>query len=363
VLDDGPCRAARQPSSPALPDPAASSISIRRLALEAQRILRPKGRADLAFRGFSASLPAVLQFTDLLDHVLVKRRALARISCAPSRAHAIARSLETWRVADDDHASDGSAGATLPLFHEHSGGGRARRSKSLRDRRVRVFRVQSVHAVHFQRRSNRLGTHLRLHGSGVRRKGRMTERQPRRQELETRYGRPDTALDRARDARCSRSSCRGRSVRRSARISPRRIRAPWHGFGLGPRARHETTPVASRRTPENPLFSVNSRRSADRHSQANHKRRRSRSRSGARVGVSAFVFLVWRNTMKSLSERKRDDPRQGSGSCAPLNVQDVLRGGVSSCVRCPRRLGRLLPAGRSELANPNGAEHFLKYAA
>src|SRR5258706_6722157 len=108
---------------------------------------------------------------------------------------------------------------------------------------------------------------------------------------------------------------------------------------LGRALRHETTPSRIARTPKNPLFSINLADLLIRHSQANHKRETiAFSKRRACAAYRLFVFLVWRNTMKSLSERKRDASPAHRLRLLPrrLNVHDVLRTrAVPNCVLLP----------------------------
>src|SRR5882672_2122598 len=88
------------------------------LALEAQRLLHPKGRALSRPEVSLRSLPAVLQFTDLLDHLLAEapRPPGADLHARPLVFGPSPDRAGRWRIADDDHASDGSPGATLPAL-------------------------------------------------------------------------------------------------------------------------------------------------------------------------------------------------------------------------------------------------------
>src|SRR6266850_8057918 len=88
------------------------------LALEAQRLLHPMGFALSHSEVSLRSLPAVLQFTDLLDHLLAEapRASRADLHARPLLLRSSPDRAGRWRVADDDHASDGSAGATLPAL-------------------------------------------------------------------------------------------------------------------------------------------------------------------------------------------------------------------------------------------------------
>lgn len=73
--------------------------------------------------------------------------------------------------------------------------------------------------------------------------------------------------------------------------------------------RHVTTSSRKARTVHNPLFPVNLADLLLRHDSANHKRETiafSKRRQGALY--RAAIWVVWRNYVKSRSERRRDDP-------------------------------------------------------
>jgi len=73
--------------------------------------------------------------------------------------------------------------------------------------------------------------------------------------------------------------------------------------------RHRTTSSQKARTAGNPLFPVNLADLLLRHTGANHKRQTiafSKRRQGALY--RAAIWLVWRNYLKSTSEKRRDDP-------------------------------------------------------
>jgi transposase-like protein len=80
--------------------------------------------------------------------------------------------------------------------------------------------------------------------------------------------------------------------------------------GLPARAiRHRTTTSRAARTARNPLFPANLADLLLRHTGANHKRETiafSKRRQGALY--RAAIWLVWRNYLKSTSEKRRDDP-------------------------------------------------------
>jgi hypothetical protein len=130
---------------------------------------------------------------------------------------------------------------------------------------------------------------------------------------------------------------------------------------------HHTTSSRASRTPRNPLFPVNLADLLLRHTGANHKRETiafSKRRQSAAERL--FVLVVWRNYLKSFSERKRDaTPAQRLGILERrLEVDEVLAARLF-----PKRIvlpdrwvlyyWRLTPTRRI----PNGRVHALRYAA
>src|SRR5258706_11665658 len=113
----GRAEAAHSLHASPLPEPGVQVPSgYAGLALEAQRLLRPKGFALSHSEVSLRSLPAVLQFTDLLDHLLAEapRAPGADLHARPLVLRASPDRARRRRVSDDDHASDGSAPAALP---------------------------------------------------------------------------------------------------------------------------------------------------------------------------------------------------------------------------------------------------------
>jgi hypothetical protein len=91
---------------------------------------------------------------------------------------------------------------------------------------------------------------------------------------------------------------------------------------------HATTSSKEARTPRNPLFPANLADLLIRHTGANHKRETiafSKRRQGALYRMA--IFVVWRNYVKSRSERRRDAPPGVQISAIPhrLTLDDVLR--------------------------------------
>jgi transposase-like protein len=91
---------------------------------------------------------------------------------------------------------------------------------------------------------------------------------------------------------------------------------------------HQTISSRAQRTPRHPLFPVNLADLLLRHTGANHKRETiafSKRRQGALY--RAAIWMVWRNYVKSTSERRRDAPPGVRLGVIPkrLRVADVLR--------------------------------------
>jgi hypothetical protein len=142
--------------------------------------------------------------------------------------------------------------------------------------------------------------------SELRRKGRMTERQrERRRVLEHQLGRPNPkAVEEDVAALLAIVAPTPQVLRLHSdehAAYPRAVRRVTHLT-----VRHETISSRAGRTPLNPLFPVNLLDLLIRHSGANHKRETiafSKRRASAIERLA--VFLVWRNWIKSFSERRR----------------------------------------------------------
>jgi len=161
----------------------------------------------------------------------------------------------------------------------------------------------------------------------LRRGGTMKPAQKRkRAELEARYGRPDP-----------------QATRKAVQELLARLVPPDHAVDLWSdehkaypqalkrlsdrRLRHSTVGSKAARTARNPLFPVNLADLLLRHTGANHKRETiafSKRRQGALYRVA--IWTVWRNYMKSRSERRRDEtPAQVLGiTRRRLETRDVL---------------------------------------
>jgi hypothetical protein len=143
--------------------------------------------------------------------------------------------------------------------------------------------------------------------SELRRSGRKTNAQKRRcARIESRFGRPDPRATR-KDVAAVLAIVAPRPQRLELHTDehldyPRAIRTLPHLV-----VDHRTISSRAARTSRNPLFPVNLLDLLIRHSGANHKRETiafSKRRQSACDRL--WCFLVWRNWMKSFSERKRD---------------------------------------------------------
>jgi transposase-like protein len=162
----------------------------------------------------------------------------------------------------------------------------------------------------------------------LRRSGTHTPRQKvRRRDFEAVHGRPDPQATRR-----AVTELVGRAVPEGASVELHSDEHTQYPKGLqqlpGRTIDHRTTSSKASRTPRNPLFPVNLADLLLRHGGANHKRETiafSKRRQGALY--RAAIWQVWRNYMKSRSERRRDDPPGVAiGVIAKrFTVEEVLR--------------------------------------
>ncbi len=199
-----------------------------------------------------------------------------------------------------------------------------------------------------------------------RRSGRMRPAQRRRRaELERRFGRPDP-----------------RSVEKAVaalveQVVPHRARAILYSddHPAYPRAfhrlvkrdlSHSVTSARAARTPDNPLFPVNLFHGLVRHSSANHKRETLAFAKRHQHSLWRLaIFQVWRNTMKSFSERRRDaTPAQRLGLLdRKLEPTDLLaRRLFPSQIRLPARQARYYRGEVPTRTRPGVRFHSLRYA-
>lgn len=205
--------------------------------------------------------------------------------------------------------------------------------------------------------------------SELRRKGRMTASQKRRRaDLEAWLGRPDPrSIEHEVASLLAIVVPPGAQVELHSDDHPAYPRALRTLGKIVPCAvTHRVTPSRAARTPANPLFPVNLADLLIRHSQANHKRETiAFSKRRACAAYRMWVFVVWRNTMKSFSERRRDaSPAQRLGLFARrLRVADVLAARVfPTRVALPERWGRYYRREIPTRRIPNGRAHRAKYA-
>ncbi|MBD3301735.1 MAG: hypothetical protein GF346_04750 [Candidatus Eisenbacteria bacterium] len=201
----------------------------------------------------------------------------------------------------------------------------------------------------------------------LRRKGRMTpEQRIRRQELERVHGQPDPkAVEKEMAAMIRLVLPEGGPVEIRSdehRAYPRALRSLED---LEVR-RHQVTPSTRTRTPGNPLFPANLVDLLLRHSGSNHKRETiafSKRRQGAAERLA--IFQVWRNWMKSFSEKKGDaTPAERLGLReGKLTVNELLRRRLfASLVELPERLMRYYRREIPTRQVPNGRRHTLRFA-
>ena len=130
---------------------------------------------------------------------------------------------------------------------------------------------------------------------------------------------------------------------------------------------HYTVSSRAARTARNPLFAINLMDLLIRHSGANHQRETiafSKRRQSAAERLA--VFLVWRNYLKSFSERARDaTPAMRLGLCErPLTVRELLAQRVfPSRVVLPGRWATYYRRAVTTRRIAHCATHRLKYAS
>lgn len=202
--------------------------------------------------------------------------------------------------------------------------------------------------------------------SELRRKGRMTRAQRnRRTQLEQSLGRPDP-----RSIEKEVRTLLQIVVPEGASVRLRSDRHPAYRRALraleGRRLTHERTASTETRDTRNPLFAANLLDLLLRHSSANHKRETiafSKRRQSAAERL--FVWIVWRNYLKSFSERARDaTPAQRLGVASRrLGVADVLERRIfPTRSAIPARWAAYYWRQVPTRAIPNGRTHQLRYA-
>jgi transposase-like protein len=203
--------------------------------------------------------------------------------------------------------------------------------------------------------------------SELRRKGRMTSVQRRRRAaLEAMLGRPDPrSIEREMAALVALVVPPGGAAELHSDDHPayRRSLAAL----ADRRLQHVVTPGRAARTVRNPLFPINLLDLLIRHSSANHKRETiafSKRRQSAAERLA--VLLVWRNYVKSFSERRRNaTPAMRLGlTTRPLTLEALLSERLfPTRVVLPERLAHYYWRGTPTRRIPNGRVHALRYAA
>jgi hypothetical protein len=203
--------------------------------------------------------------------------------------------------------------------------------------------------------------------SECRRRGSMTERQKRRRaELESTLGRPDPKSVEL-DVAALLSIVTARSER--IELHTDELAAYARALRRVPSVRFEHRTISSRaaRTAQNPLFAVNLLDLLLRHSGANHKRETiafSKRRASAIERIA--IFVVWRNWVKSFSERRRGiTPGMRLGLAErPLTAREVLtRRLLPSRIALPTRWQAYYWRTTPTRAIPRIAKHEKRYAA
>ena len=201
--------------------------------------------------------------------------------------------------------------------------------------------------------------------SELRRSGRMTPAQQRtRRALEQRHGRPRSRSVEEETATVLAIVCPSPQAIElhtdEHRDYPRALRRLPHL-----RVRHLTTPSRAARTPENPLFAINLLDLLIRHSGANHKRETIAFAKRRQMAIwRLWVMLVWRNYMKWVSERRRQDtPAMRLGILGRrLSVSAVLsRRLFVSRAGLPRRWQTYYWGRTVTRLMPRGRDHHLRY--
>jgi hypothetical protein len=202
--------------------------------------------------------------------------------------------------------------------------------------------------------------------SELRRSGTMTAKQKRRRaRLEAEHGRPDPRSIENEVAALlaivladSNSACLHSDEHQDYPRAIRRL--------AGKAIEHRTISSRATRNVQNPLFPINLLDLLARHSGANHKRETiafSKRRQGAAERL--WILLVWRNWVKSFSERRRDaSPAMRLGlRDRRLAVTEILeRRLLPSRVRLPERWARYYWRRTVTRMIPRGASHHRVFA-
>jgi transposase-like protein len=231
------------------------------------------------------------------------------------------------------------------------------------------FEWSQYHPTHFHLLTGKESHYF--HGftdSEVRRSGTMRPGQRRRRAwLEARYGRPDPCSV-EREVAAVLGIVTAGATHLTLHTDehedyPRAIRRQRHLQ----RVEHHTVSSRAARTSRNPLFAINLLDLLIRHSGANHKRETiafSKRRQSAAERL--WLLLVWRNYVKSFSERRRDaTPAMRSGVCARRwSLKGILRERrFPSRIALPERWARYYWGLTPTRCLPRVRVHTLRYAA
>jgi hypothetical protein len=131
--------------------------------------------------------------------------------------------------------------------------------------------------------------------------------------------------------------------------------------------RHRTISSRAARTAQNPLFPINLLDLLIRHSGSNHKRETIAASKRRQCAAERMaIFLVWRNYMKWISERKKEtSPAMRLGITDHLlGVDEVLdRRLFPTRVELPERWADYYWRRIVTRMIPNGTRHQKRYAA
>jgi transposase-like protein len=285
------------------------------------------------------------------------------VACSGFRQ--IAREFEVSPSTIATHAA--RLGRHCLLFHEQN------RPKGMIGEPLALDSFESFEWSQFYPTSYHVAVGQRTHfiygwtESECRRRGSMTERQKRRRaELESTLGRPDpksVELDVA--ALLSIVTARSERIELHTDELAAYVRAIRRVLGV--RFEHRTISSRAARTAQNPLFPVNLLDLLLRHSGANHKRETiafSKRRASAIERIA--IFVVWRNNVKSFSERRRGTtPAMRLGVKArPLSVREILAERLfPSRVTLPKRWSTYYWRTTPTRAIPRIARHERRFAA
>ena len=200
--------------------------------------------------------------------------------------------------------------------------------------------------------------------SELRRKGRMTSWQKRRrEEIEAQHGRPDPKSIEKEIAELVRLLPKGDGL---VILSDEHPAYPRGLKRSGIEVTHRVTPSTAPRTKANPLFPINLIDLLIRHSGSNHKRETiAFSKTRQNVVERLAIFQVWRNFVKSFSEKTQDaSPAMRLGLAdRKLDPAEILgKRRFPWRVNLPERLDRyyrrLVTTGPRGLSRP----HELRFA-